>query len=54
MVALRVEDHEALIEVVVLHRGRRVQLGQVGAGFDLEGVVGAAVIQVVAETGYHK
>ena len=28
LVSLGVEDHEALVEVVVLHRRRRVQLGQ--------------------------
>lgn len=44
-----VEDHEALVEVVVLQRGVAVQLGQrVLTSLDV-GVVHAAVVQVVAE-----
>ena len=41
-----------MVEVVVLHGGGGVELGQVGARLDLEGVVGAPVVQVVAEAGY--
>ena len=51
VVAVRVQDHHALVEVVVLHRARRVEDGEGRFGFCLEGVVRAAVVEVVAETG---
>ncbi len=52
LVALRVQDHEALVEVVVLHRRRRVQLRQLRSGFDLERIVGPAMVQIVTEASY--
>ena len=54
LVALGVEYHEALVEVVVLHRGGGVESRQRRAGLDLEGVVGAAVVQVVAQAGHQQ
>ena len=54
LVALGVEYHEALVEVVVLHRGGGVEARQRRARLDLEGVVGAAVVQVVAEARDHQ
>ena len=39
---------------MVLHGGGGVELGQAGAGLDLVGVVGAAVVQIVAQAGDHQ
>ena len=54
LVPLGVEYHEALVEVVVLHRRGGVEPRQRRARLDLEGVVGAAVVQIVAEAGDHQ
>ena len=54
VVALGVEDHDTLVEVVVLHRRRGVEDGQRGLDLRLEGVVGAAVVQVVAEASHQQ
>ena len=54
LVSLGVEYHEALVEVVVLHRRGRVELGQARARLDLEGVVRAPVVEVVAQAGNHQ
>ena len=51
LVSLGVEDHDRLVKVVVLHGRGGVEFGQAGAGLDLEGVVGAPVVQVVAQAG---
>lgn len=54
LIAGRVQDHQALIEMVVFHRGRRVQLGERRRRFDLERIVGTSVVQVVTEAGDHQ
>ena len=54
VVALAVEDHDALVEVVVLHGAGGVQHRQRAVAFRLERVVGAAVIQVVRQAGNHQ
>ena len=43
LVALGVEDHKALIKVVVLHGGGGVQGGQAVARLDLQGTVKSEV-----------
>jgi hypothetical protein len=48
VVAFAVEDHDALVKVVVLHGARRVQNRQRAFCLGLEGIIGAPVIQVVA------
>ena len=53
LIAVAVEQHDALVEVVVLHGGGGVQPGQTVAGLDLVAVVGSPVVQVVAETSDH-
>lgn len=54
LVPLGVEYHEALVKVVVLHRRGGVEPRQRRAGLYLEGVVGAAVVQIVAEASDHQ
>ena len=53
---LRVEDAHGLREVVPLHHGAlgRVERGQDGVGGQLEGVVGAAVVEIVAEASHEQ
>ena len=48
------EEHEALVEVVVLHGGGGVESGQVVAALDLEAVVGSSVVKIMTETSYHQ
>lgn len=50
VIALGVQYHNALIEVVMLHCAGRVQNGQRTGGFRLKRIVGAAMIEIVAET----
>ncbi len=52
--ALGVKDHDALVEVVVLHGRSRVELGKTGAGLDLERIVRAAVVQIMAQASDHQ
>jgi hypothetical protein len=40
--------------MVMLHSGRSVQLGQAGRALLLEGVVGASVVEIVAQTRDHQ
>ena len=54
VVPLRAEDHDALVEMVVLHRRRRVEEGQRRVHLRLERVVRAAVVEVVAETRHEE
>ena len=54
VVALRAEDHDALVEVVVLHGGGGVEDGEGRVHLGLEGVVGAAVVQVVAQARHQQ
>ena len=54
VVALRAEDHDALVEVVVLHGGGGVEDGERRVHLGLEGVVGAAVVQVVAQARHQQ
>ena len=54
VVALRAEDHDALVKVVVLHGGGGVEDGERRVHLGLEGVVGAAVVQVVAQARHQK
>jgi hypothetical protein len=49
VVPFRVENHDALVEVVVLHGGGRVEDGQGRFHLRLERVVRPAVVQVVAK-----
>ena len=49
IVSFRVEDHDALVEVVVLHGGGRVEDGQRRLHLRLERVVRTAVVQVVTD-----
>lgn len=49
IVALRAEDHDALIKMVMLHGRGRIQNGQRRLHLGLEGVVGTSVVQVVTE-----
>ena len=51
VVALGAEYHDALVEMVVLHGGGGVQDGQGRVHLGLESVVGAAVVQIVAQAG---
>ena len=54
VVALRAEDHDALVEVVVLHGGGGVEDGERRVHLGLEGVVGATVVQVVAQARHQQ
>lgn len=54
IIAVCIEDHDALIKVVMFHGTRGVQNGQRRLGFRLEGVVRASVVQVVAQTSHEK
>ena len=54
VVALRAEDHDALVKVVVLHGGGGVEDGERRVHLGLEGVVGAAVVQVVAQARHQQ
>ena len=54
VVPLRAEDHDALVEMVVLHRRRRVEEGQRRVHLRLERVVRAAMVEVVAETRHEE
>ena len=54
VVALRAEDHDTLVEVVVLHGGGGVEDGERRVHLGLEGVVGAAVVQVVAQARHQQ
>lgn len=54
IISLRIENHYALIEVMVLHRASGVQNGQRGLRFGLECIVGATMIQVMAQTGHQQ
>lgn len=51
VITFAVQYHDALVKVVVLHGGGGVQDGQGALRLGLEGVVGAPVVQVVAQTG---
>ena len=53
LIAVAVEQHDALVEVVVLHGGGGVQPGQTVAGLDLVAVVGSPVVEVMTEAGDH-
>ncbi len=50
VVPFRVENHDALVEMVVLHGGGGVEDGQRWLHLRLERVVRPAVVQVVAKT----
>ena len=54
VISSRVEYHDALVEVVVLHGGGWVEDGQGRHHFGLEGVVGAPVVKVVAQAGHQQ
>ena len=54
VVSLAGEDHDALVEVVVLHGGGGVEDGERRVHLGLEGVVGAAVVQVVAQARHQQ
>ena len=47
------EDVDGHVEVVVLHGGGGVELGQAVARLDLVAVVGSPVVQVVTQAGNH-
>ena len=47
VISLAVKDHDALVEVVVLHGAGGIEHCQRAVRLRLEGVVGAAVVQVV-------
>lgn len=49
VVSLRVEDHDALVEVVVLHGARGIEDSQGWVGFRLECIICATVVQIMAE-----
>ena len=46
-----VEQHKALVKMVVLHRGGGVERGQGVTGFDLKAVVGPTMVQVMTQAG---
>jgi hypothetical protein len=52
VVPFAVENHDALVKMVVLHGTGLVQNGERGLCLCLKGVVGPSVIQIVAETGH--
>lgn len=54
VVAVAVQDHYALVEVMVFHRAGRVQYGQRRFGLRLERVVRAPVIEVVAQARHQQ
>lgn len=54
IIAVCIENHDALIEMVVFHGTGRVQYGQRRLGLGLEGVVGTPVVQIVTETRHQQ
>ena len=54
IVSFRVEDHDALVEVVVLHGGGGVEDGQRRLHLRLERVVRTAVVQVVTQARHQQ
>ena len=52
VVSLTAQDHDALVEVVVLHGGRRVENGQGRVHLGLESVVRAPMVEVVGQAGH--
>ena len=49
LIAFGIENHQTLVEMMVLHRRGGVQLRQVGRRLDLVRVVGTAVVQIMAQ-----
>jgi len=54
VVAVAVQDHHALVEVMVFHRAGRVQDGQRRLGLRLERVVRAPVIEIVTQARHQQ
>jgi len=54
IIAVRIQYHNALIEMMVLHGARRVQNCQRRFRLSLKSVISASVIQIVAKTSYEK
>ena len=54
VVPLRVEDHDALVEVVMLHGARGIEDSQGRVRFGLECIVGATMVQVMAEARHQQ
>ena len=54
VVPLGAENHDALVEMVVLHRRRRVEEGQRRVHLRLERVVRAAMVEIVAEARHEE
>ena len=44
VIARTLEDHDAVVKVVLLQHGSAVQLGQRGVALGLEGIVGTSMI----------
>ena len=51
VVSFAVEDHDALVKMMVLHGAGSVKDGKRRFRFCLEGIVRPSVVQIVAETG---
>ena len=54
VISLRAEDHDALVEMMVLHRRGGVEEGQGRVHLGLERVVRAPMVEVMAETRHQK
>lgn len=54
VIAVCVEYHNALVEVVVLHGTRAVKNSQGRFSLSLEGIIRAPMVQVVTETGHEQ
>lgn len=54
VVALGIEYHNTLIEMMMLHGAGGVEYSQWGLSFGLECIVGAAMIQIVAQAGHQQ
>ncbi len=54
IVPLRAQDHDTLVEMMVLHCGGRVEDGQGRLDLGLESVIGSSVIQIVTKTSHQE
>lgn len=54
VVAVAVQDHHALVEVMVFHRAGRVEYGQRRFGLRLERVVRAPVVEIVTQARHQQ
>lgn len=52
IIAFRVENHDALVEMVVLHCACCVEDRKGTVRFQLESIVGSSVVEIMAELHY--